>query len=205
MAKRLQQQKGPPPQARKWMEEFRQGKHQGIKPTPAHFQSIWDTNYIPDRCIPARRDAIAETEQRLGIVIPASLKEQLLVQNGGYLKVCDKYPFEHGRVYWTNATVDGIDQVDSWHRADDRGRIDSGWFDDVDDVEGLDLLIKIASHSESQLCLDYRKVGGKGMPGVTYIDVCQKPTQVVSIAGTVHEFILALVAAPRRVTNSKGG
>ncbi|MCA9073163.1 MAG: SMI1/KNR4 family protein [Planctomycetaceae bacterium] len=133
---------------------------------------------------------IDETETRLGIVIPKSLKEQLLIQNGGYIVHCDNYPFESDSLHWTNATVDGIDQLDGWKRAKD-----DHWFESVEDVNDLHLLIRIASHSESQLCLDYRKTGPDGIPGVTYIDTAMNPIEIRIVAFTVDDFIRGLVSS----------
>src|SRR5262245_51950745 len=164
MAKKRGSASGPPPRAQKWLEERRRGMHQGRTPTPEHSNSIWDTSFIPDRCTPATSESISEAEVRLGIVIPEPMKDQLLVQNGGCLLECDR--FNDASVHWTNATVDGIDQVQSWRRAKD-----DNWFENVQDVKGLDLLIIIAAHSEAQLCLDYRKSGSNGMPCVTFVDV----------------------------------
>jgi hypothetical protein len=124
----------------------------------------------------------------LGVLIPASIAEQLLIQNGGYLLESGEYPFEDRSAYWTNSTVDGIDQVESWARA-----ADHPWFEHVKDVKDLHLLITIASHSESHLCLDYRKSAANGVPGVAYVDVGMSPTEVTVIADTADEFIKAIV------------
>lgn len=70
---------GPPARALKWIEEYRQGKHQGCTPTPEHNQSIWDASYIPDRCTPATPKLIKQTESRLGVTLPASIREQFLI------------------------------------------------------------------------------------------------------------------------------
>lgn len=182
--------KGPPPKAQKWLEEFKQGKHQGRKATPEHVHSIWDTDYIPERYQPATTKMIDETEARLGVVIPQSLKEQLLIQNGGYIVKCCDYPFENDSLYWTNATVDGIDELKGWKRAKD-----DDWFESVEDINNLHLLIRIASHSESQLCLDYRKIGPNETPGVTYIDTAMNPTEIRIVTDTVDDFIRGLVAS----------
>ncbi len=189
MGKKRGSASGPPPHAQKWIEEYRQGMHQGRAPTPAHKTSIWDTSFIPDGCKPATSELIAEAEERLGVVIPKRMKEQLLIQNGGCLLECDEFPFNDSSVNWTNATVDGIHEVQSWGRA-----ADDNWFESVADVKGLDRLIIIAAHSESQLCLDYRKSGGRRMPAVTFIDVCMNPTEVTIIAKTVDEFVRTLIA-----------
>jgi hypothetical protein len=188
MAKKKKASKGPPPKVEKWLEEYKQGMHQGRKPTPEHARSIWDTDYIPDDCKPATLKMIADAEARLGVVIPASLKQELLIQNGGPIVECDEYPFEDSAL-WTNATVDGIEPLKSWMRAKD-----DNWFESVKDVKDLHLLILIAAHSESQLCLDYRKSGPDGMPAVTYVDVTMNPTEVVIIAKSVDDFLRALIA-----------
>ncbi len=182
--------KGPSPQALKWMEERLQGKHPGLTPTPEHYQSIWKTYYIPERYTPATLQMISEAEARLGIKIPASVRQQLLIQNGGCLADCEVRPFQDASVHWTNATIDGIEPVQSWKRA-----CDDHWFDNAKDVENLSLLIRIAAHSEAQFCLDYRKSGRQGMPGVTFIDVCMAPTEVLTIVETVDEFINTMIAS----------
>jgi hypothetical protein len=164
--------------------------HQGRTPTPAHLTSIWNTSFIPDGCTPATLELITDAEVRLGIVIPTLMKDQLLIQNGGCLLELDQYPFKDASVHWTNATVDGIGQVQSWRRADK-----DNWFESVKDVKGLDRLIVIAAHSESQLCLDYRKSGSGGMPAVTFVDVCMSPTEVRLITKSADEFIRTLIAS----------
>lgn len=188
--KKRRSPKGPPANAAKWIEDFHQGKHSGLTPTPANATSIWDTSYIPDRYIPVTLEVIAATGKRLGIAIPSSLANQLVIQNGGYIVSCDEYPFETNSIRWTNAIVDGIDPVDSWKRASD-----DHWFDSVNDVEGLHLLIRIAAHSESQLCLDYRKSGQNGLPGITYVEVCMNPTVVRVLTDSVDEFLDALIVS----------
>lgn len=92
-------------------------------------------------------------------------------------------------MYWANATVDGVRRLQSWDLAKD-----NNWFENVEDVDKLDLLVVIAAHSESQFCLDYRESGKKGMPGIVYIDVSRDPTEVKAITSTVDEFIDAIVA-----------
>lgn len=127
---------------------------------------------------------------RLGFVIPTLVKDQLLIQNGGRLLELDQYPFKDPSVHWTNATVDGIDRIQSWRRAED-----DNWFESVEDVKGRDQLIIIAAHSESQLCLDYRESGRRRMPAVTFIDVCMNPTEVRIITKTADEFVRTLIAS----------
>lgn len=190
MAKKRGPASGPPPHAQKWFQEHSRGMHQGRAPTSAHQTSIWDASFIPQRCKPATSELIAEVEERLGVVIPKRMKEQLQIQNGGCLLQCNEFPFHDSSVHWTNATVDGIHQIQSWSRAED-----NNWFESVEDVKGLDRLIIIAAHSESQLCLDYRKSGGRRMPAVTFIDVCMNPTEVTMIAKTVDEFVCTLIAS----------
>ena len=175
----------------KWAEERRQGMHRGRTPTPEHAASIWDTSFIPDRYCPATDQLIAEAEARVEISIPASMRAQLLIQNGGQLCDCDPLPFGE-KALWMNAAVDGILQVQQWDRA-----AENNWFESVDDVPDLYLLVRIAAHSESQLCLDFRKSGSTGTPAVTYIDVCMDPTEVVVLAETVDDFIQALIVARR--------
>jgi hypothetical protein len=181
--------KGPPASVLKFIKEFRQGKHQGIKPTPEHAASVWDTSYIPDRCTPATAQLIAQAEKRLGVTIPEAMRKNLRIQNGGCLPDCDPFPFEEV-VLWTNATVDGILPVQKWELASR-----DHWFDSVNDVAKLHLLVRIAAHSEAQLCLDYRKSGKARQPAVTFIDVCMNPTEVVVVAKSVDDFVDALVAA----------
>jgi hypothetical protein len=184
---------GPPPRAIKWLEEYRQGKHRGLTPTPEHYKSIWNTSYIPDRCTPATPEMMDEAEARLGVVIPLSMKKQLLIQNGGCLPDCAHHLFHGASVHWANATVDGIHPVQSWERAKD-----DNWFESVKDVKSLHLLIRIAAHSEAQFCLDYRKCGPSGIPAVTFIDVCSiggARTEVVRLTESVDEFIRAIIAS----------
>lgn len=182
--------KGPPPDAQKWLEEQRRGEHQGLTPTPAHEKSIWDTDYIPERYAPINKSAIEAEAHRLGVTFPQSVLEQLLIQNGGQLDECVEGLFENSNINWTNATVDGIETVESWERAED-----CHWFDSAEDVPDKNLLVVIASHSESQLCLDFRVSGPNGVPGVSYIDVCTTPTQVAILTKTVDDFIRSIVAA----------
>ncbi|MGO9109978.1 MAG: SMI1/KNR4 family protein [Thermoguttaceae bacterium] len=125
---------------KRFLEERRQGLHRGRTPTPEHYRSIWRTSLISERYTPATPEMIAEAEVRLGVVIPALLKEQLLIQNGGYLVAYEPYPFDDASVHWSNATVDGIWPLKSWERAKD-----DNWFESVEDVEGLDRLIRIAA------------------------------------------------------------
>jgi hypothetical protein len=183
--------KGPPPEALKWLQAERCKKQRGRKPTPEHYKSIWDTSYIPERYRPAKPQAIANAEQRLGVAFPKLLKTQLLIQNGGYLPDFDETPFEDDDgPPWTNATVDGIEPVGEWRRASD-----DHWFESVTDVEGLPRLIVIAAHSESQLCLDYRKSGPQKMPGITLIEIGLRPTEVSPITPSAEKFLRALIAA----------
>jgi len=119
------------------------------------------------------------------------MRRNLRIQNGGCLRGSDRFPFDD--VLWTNATVDRILPVQEWELAS----LDN-WFDSVDDVDKLDMLVRIAAHSEAQLCLDYRKTGTSGKPAVTYIDVCMNPTKVAVLVKSVDEFVDALAAAPQR-------
>ena len=94
-----------------------------------------------------------------------------------------------------NASVDGILPVEQGELASE-----NHWFESVDDVDGLDCLVRIAAHSESQLCLDYRACGKAGTPAVTYIDVSMTPTEVTIVARSVDDFVAALVAARPKET-----
>jgi len=180
----------PPPKAKKWLEEHRRGKHRGLTPTPEHYKSIWDTSYIPDRCTPATPKMMDEAQACLKVVIPVSMKKQLLIQNGGCLPDCANQLFDDSSLHWTNATIDGIDPVELWERAKD-----DSWYESVKDVKSLHLLIRIAAHSEAQFCLDYRKSGPSGIPGVTFVDVSRVPTEVVSLTESIDEFIRAIIAS----------
>jgi len=174
----------------KWVDECGQGKHQGLIPTPAHENSIWDTDFIPERYASIEKALIESQARRLGITIPHALMEQLLIQNGGELDECVQDLFNNATINWTNATVDGIETIDSWEHGDE-----CNWFDSVEGIQDKNLLIIIASHSESQLCLDYRKNGPSGVPSVAYIDVSMNPIEVLIIADTVDYFFRSIVAA----------
>jgi len=176
MAKKKTPPKKPPP---------------GLQPTPEHLQSVWATGYIPDWARPASREAIASAEKRLGVVIPKVLKAQLAVLDGGQVFLSEeKVPLENTCRHWTNAIVDGVMPVGEWEIASE-----NHWFQNASDVPDLKLLVIVAAHSESQLCLDYRRCGPKGVPAVVYVDVCMRPTEVVTVAPTVTEFVAALVAS----------
>lgn len=92
--------------------------------------------------------------------------------------------------HWTNAIVDGIHPVEKWETA-----AENHWFQNASDVPDLRLLVVIAAHSESQLCLDYRVSGPKGIPADVYVDVCMRPTEVVTVAQTMTEFVAAIIAS----------
>ena len=181
--------KQPSMDIQKWVDEYRQGEHQGLIPTPEHENSIWDTDYIPERYESIEQAVIELQARRLGITIPHALMEQLLIQNGGELDECVQNLFNNATTNWTNATVDGIETIDSWEHGEE-----SDWFRSVNILDKK-LLIIIASHSESQLCLDYRKVGPSGVPSVVYIDVSMTPTEVLIITDSVDDFIRSIVAA----------
>jgi hypothetical protein len=91
-----------------------------------------------------------------------------------------------------NAAIDGLDPVEEWTLASR-----CPWFDSVDDVEGLDRLVVVAGHSESQLCLDYRGKGPKRAPSLSYFFVSIKPTEEVLVCDTVTDFIKALTKAKK--------
>lgn len=161
----------------------------GREPTPEDLRSIWKTDYIPEWAVPASEDAIAEAETQLGVKIPGALKEQLAVRNGGYIFLSEEtIPFEDTCPLWTNAIVDGILEVEEWESA-----ADNNWFDDVSDVDDLDLLVIFAGHSEAQLCLDFRAGGAKKRPSVAYVDVSATPTELTTIAKTADQFVLAII------------
>jgi hypothetical protein len=163
----------------------------GREPTPQYLRSVWATDYIPDWARPATRQGIARTEKRLGIVIPKALKDQLAVQNGGQVFLSDEgVPFEDTCRHWTNAIVDGMHPVEKWETA-----AENHWFQNASDVPDLELLVIIAAHSESQLCLDYRGCGPNGLPSVVYVDVCTRPTEIGTVSATVTEFVATLVAS----------
>ena len=163
----------------------------GREPTPQYLRSVWATDYIPDWARPATRKAITGAEKHLGIVIPKVFKEQLAVQNGGQVFLGeDTVPFEDRCRHWTNAIVDGINPVEEWEIA-----AENHWFQNASDVPNLELLVIIAAHSESQLCLDYRACGPKRIPAVVYVDVCVQPTSAVTVSSTVTEFLTALIAS----------
>jgi hypothetical protein len=163
----------------------------GQEPTPQYLRSVWATDHIPDWARPATRQAIATAEKRLGVVIPKVFKDQLAVQNGGQVFLSEKgVPFEDTCRHWTNAIVDGMTPVEKWEIA-----AENHWFQNASNVPHLGSLVVIAAHSESQLCLDYRACGRKGIPAVVYIDVCTRPTSVVTVAPTVTDFLAALISS----------
>jgi hypothetical protein len=163
----------------------------GREPTPQYLRSVWATDYIPDWARPAKRQAIASAEKRLGVAIPKVLKDQLAVQNGGQIFLSEMgVPFEDTCRHWTNAIVDGVMPVEEWEIA-----AENHWFQNASDVPHLKSLVIIAAHSESQLCLDFRACGPKRIPAVVYIDVCMQPTSVATICPTVTEFLAALISS----------
>ena len=175
--------------SRKPSRKSRTNRRTKIAPASAYATSIWDRAVYSAVNAPAAPDLIADAEARLDVRIPESMKRNLLVQNGGYLIHCESYPFDED-TFWTNAAVGGFFPVQSWQPA-----TENHWFQAVEDVDGLERLICIAAHSESQLCLDYRRSGRQGVPGVTYVDVCRTPTEVTVVTQSVDDFINALVAA----------
>ncbi len=181
-----------------FIEGQKSGRYQGLPVLPEHEGSIWDTSCIPERYVPATDELMDETERRLNVKIPESLRKNLRAQNGGYLLQCAPVPFLE-KCWWTNATADGIEHLQEWKLASEHN-----WFESVDDLDNLDLLVCIAGHSESHLCLDYRSCGRKGTPAVTYVDVCQNPTKVVVVAKSIDEFIKILVeSCSRESQNAK--
>ena len=121
------------------------------------------------------------------------LKAQLAIQDGGQVFLSQEgVPFEDRCRHWTNAIVDGMKPVKEWEIASE-----NHWFQNASDVPGLKLLVIAAAHSESQLCLDYRDCGSKGIPAVVYVDVCMRPTEVVTVSATATEFLAAIVASKK--------
>ncbi len=165
----------------------------GREPTPQHLRSVWATDFIPDWARPATRQAIANAEKRLGVVIPKVLKAQLAVQNGGQVFLSEKeVPFEDTCRNWTNAIVDGVMPVEEWEIA-----AENHWFQNASDVPQLKSLVVFAGHSEAQLCLEYRICGPKRVPAVLYVDVCMQPTSVATVCPTVTAFLAALIASKK--------
>ena len=103
---------------------------------------------------------------------------------------------KNGFRLWMNAAIDGILPIEEWELASD-----DHWFDSVkvqDDVDGLDRLVRIAAHSEAQLCLDYRSKAPRQLPGLTFVDVCMTPTEVVAVCDSVADFVETLIKAKLR-------
>lgn len=129
---------------------------------------------------PATKEEISLASRRLGMKIPQVLASQLMILNGGHLD---------GEV---PGAIDGILPVDEWELAKDYH-----WFDSVDDVDGLELLVVIANHSEDQLCLDYRKCGPKGVPGLTFIFCGVPPTETTLISDNIDTYLKELIFQKR--------
>ena len=153
-------------------------------------RSVWATDYIPDWAQPALKESVASAQKRLGVVIPKAFKDQLSVQNGGQIFLADEPRFEDVCRHWTNSIVDGVMPVEEWEIA-----AENHWFQNAFGVPHLESLVIIAAHSESQLCLDYRACGPKGLPAVVYVDVCSRPTSVTPVCSTVTEFLAALISS----------
>lgn len=153
-------------------------------------KNIWDF-YQPDHFKPATDDDLNNAENRLQITIPQILRDQLQIYNGGFLFEFNEFPFEKNGFYWTNATIDGILDVASWELASE-----NNWFESVEDVEGLNKLIVISAHSESQFCIDFRENGAQ--PSVTYIDVSMNPTEVKTIT-TLENFIETIITLKDKI------
>ncbi len=154
-------------------------------------KNIWDV-YQPERYKPATDDDFNVTENRLHIIIPKILKDQFKIYNGGLLFEFEEFPFEKEGFYWTNATIDGISDLDSWELASE-----NSWFESVEDIEGLDNLVVISAHSESQFCIDFRE--NSSQPSVTYIDVSMNPTEVRTIT-TLENFINTVIRLKEKLT-----
>jgi hypothetical protein len=66
------------------------------------------------------------------------------------------------------------------------------WFESVEDINGLERLVKIAGHSECQLCLDYRGED-RQIPGLTYIFLGYEHEEAL-VFDSVIDFLDALIA-----------
>lgn len=137
-------------------------------------KNIWEeADYIN----PASETEISNAEARLGVTFPSSLRKQLEIQNGGELIFCcwceqaEGLSFE----FVADSTVDGILPVEDWELASQ-----NDWFSNNEEISNPELLISIAGHSEDQLCLDYRKNGPAGEPGITAFFITQSPPEINS-------------------------
>ncbi|WP_372724907.1 hypothetical protein [Novipirellula sp.] len=104
---------GPPTHAVKWLEERKRGMHQELKPKPEHKKSIWDTISISKSRKGATGRQLDSAEMRLGVKLPAILRKQLKIQNGGKvvnLSSVDERIFPAG----VDSAIDGIDLVQDW-------------------------------------------------------------------------------------------
>ncbi|MFK3865131.1 SMI1/KNR4 family protein [Pseudoalteromonas rhizosphaerae] len=129
--------------------------------------------------IGAATDAdIINAEKRLGVIIPVILKQQLKIQNGGDILFFDWFEQATDKefLFIGDSIVDGICSVSQWCLASE-----NDWFSNCNDVHHKELLVSIAGHSESQLCLDYRKNGRNGEPGLTAFFVTQVSAEIDSI------------------------
>ena len=167
----------------------------GVSPDDKHKRSIWASDFIPTWQRGATPQEISDAERRLGVKFPDALVEQLRIQKGGTLVCLHEDEFENEYVALLNrfpgsmgdAAIDGILQLEKWELASK-----NHWFKTVKGVEGLDRLVRIAGHSESQLCLDYRGKNRRA-PGLTYFFVAHRQKESV-VCDSVVEFIDALAA-----------
>ena len=174
---------GPPPHAAKWLEERKRGLHQGLQPKSEHSKSIWDTTYIPERRKGATDRQLDAAEKRLGVKLPAILRKQLKIQNGGMVvdvSAVDKLLFPAG----DDSAIDGINVVQDWTLA-------SHSFDFDHEITETERLVVIASHSESSLCLDYRKNGPKRIPSVTSFFLDAESREHESVKKMIQDIVSA--------------
>lgn len=141
---------------------------------------------------------VAAAEKRLGVRIPTSLGDQMVIEDGGQIggPYAENIPFQD-RAGWGNAVVDGLLPLANWGVA-----ADSEWFvnwveSSDGDEDGLALMIYIAHIAESFLCLDYRECGREGDPRVVYVDTTFSPKQGELVCETVDALVKALVECNR--------
>lgn len=171
---------------------MRERERKGGMP-PEHVASIWSGSSVPDWRKPASESEITAAETRLGVSIPAALKKQYRIQNGGDLLVSsqdDAFEEAEGLFpFLGNAACDGLLEIEEWCLASEHE-----WFESVDDVDGLELLVVIAQHSEDQLCLDYRENGRRRVPGLTSFFVGLDPTGETKESESISKAITAMRA-----------
>lgn len=148
--------------------------------------SIWDDNEYENGC---NEQTIIDVENKIGISIPISMKEQLMICDGGWLyENEDEIPFEN-ICQWTNSTTgSGILKCSDWRLASQEEA-----FDELKETIDLKLLVIVANLVESYLCLDYRFCGPHGLPKITYFNTSYDPKREVVVADTIDEWIDALI------------